>query len=186
MIVPIREYISDVRSCSERSTVLPTLNTIVCVCSYGSVLPVRHFLWLGVALCLLPGNCLAQMNNVDTVEGPRGDETTLTAQPHRVADGLSVRALSIAAPDTTRWALSLIGAAPDAEIALRYGEESLPLHAVQRPDDGVGPTRVYVSEQTFLTMTEASTVTLQVGPTSGPLPDRLRREMKTIFERTVE
>jgi len=126
------------------------------------------------------------MSNVDTVEGPRGDETTLTAQPHSVADGLSVRAMGIAAPDTTRWALSLIGAAPDDEIALRYGTESLPLLSVQRPDDGVGPTRVYVSQQAFLTMAEASTVTLRVGARSASLPASLRREMKAIFERTVE
>lgn len=126
------------------------------------------------------------MGNVDTVEGPRGDETTLTAQPHEVADGLSVRAMGIAASDTTRWALSLIGAAPDDEIALRYGTESLPLLSVQRPDDGVGPTRVYVSQQVFLTMAETSPVTLRVGSTSAVLPEQLRREMAHIFERTVE
>lgn len=126
------------------------------------------------------------MGNVDTVEGPRGDETTLTAQPHEVADGLSVRAMGIATSDTTRWALSLIGAAPDDEIALRYGTESLPLLSVQRPDDGVGPTRVYVSQQVFLTMAETSPVTLRVGSTSAVLPEQLRREMAHIFERTVE
>ena len=146
----------------------------------------RHLLWLGVALVLLPGGCLAQMSNVDTVEGPRGDETTLTAQPHEVADGVSVRALGITAPDTTRWALSLIGADPDDEIALQYADESLPLLSVHRPDDGIGPTRVYVSQQAFLTMAETSPVTLQVGSTSAVLPDLLRREMTTIFERTVE
>lgn len=150
------------------------------------VSPVRLLLLLGVASVLLPGYCLAQMSNVDTVEGPRGEETTLTAQPHGVADGLSVRALGIAAPDTTRWALSLIGAAPDDEIALQYAGESLPLRAVQRPDGGVGPTRVYVSQQTFLTVAEASSVTLRVGATSVALPEQLRREMTAIFERTAD
>jgi hypothetical protein len=186
MIAPIREYISSVRSCSELSTILTTLNRIVCVRSHGSVLLVRPLLWLGVAVVLFPGSSLAQMGNVDTVEGPRGEETTLTAQPYEVADGLSVRAMGIAAPDTTRWALSLIGAAPDDEIVLQYADESLPLLSVQRPDDGVGPTRVYVSQQAFLTMAENSPVILQVGSTSAVLPEPLRREMTAIFERTAE
>jgi hypothetical protein len=94
--------------------------------------------------------------------------------------------MGIAAPDTTRWALSLIGAAPDDEIVLQYADESLPLLSVQRPDDGVGPTRVYVSQQAFLTMAENSPVILQVGSTSAVLPEPLRREMTAIFERTAE
>jgi hypothetical protein len=186
MIFPIRAYVSNVRSCSELSTIRTTLNNIVCVRSHGSVLSVRLLLGLGVALVLFPGSSLAQMGNVDTVEGPRGDKTTLTAQPHGIADGLSVRALGIAAPDTTRWALSLIGAAPDDEIALQYADESLPLLSVQRPDDGVGPTRVYVSQETFLTLAESSSVTLRVGSISVVLPKQLRREMTAIFERTAD
>ncbi|PSQ97059.1 MAG: hypothetical protein BRD55_03885 [Bacteroidetes bacterium SW_9_63_38] len=139
-----------------------------------------------MAWMLLSNPAQAQMDNIDTVEGPRGAETTLTAQPHGVADGLSVRALGIAAPDTTRWALSLIGAESGDEISLRHGNESLPRLAVQRPDDGVGPTRVYVSQQTFLTMAESSSVTLQVGTVSASLPDPLRREMSVVFERTAQ
>ena len=186
MILPIREWGSELRSCSERSTILTTLKKIVGIRSHGSVLPIRVLLLLGVASILLSGHCLAQLSNVDTVEGPRGEKTTLTAQPHGIADGLSVRALGIAAPDTTRWALSLIGAGPDEEIALQYAGESLPLLSVQRPDDGVGPTRVYVSQETFLTMAETSTVTLRVGATSVSLPDQLRREMAAIFGGTAD
>jgi hypothetical protein len=50
-------------------------------------------------------------------------------------------------------------------------------------DGGVGPVRVYVSQQTFLTMAETGGVTLTVGDVTAPLPEQLRREMRQIFER---
>jgi hypothetical protein len=127
----------------------------------------------------------AQSGNITTVEGARGEKMTITAQPHSVAEGLSVRAMGIAAPDTTRWALSLIGADPEADISLSYGGESLPIENVSRPEDGVGPTEVYVSQETFLTMAETGTVTLTVGGTTRSLPEQLRREMKKIFEQVT-
>jgi len=109
---------------------------------------------------------------------------TVTAQPHSVADGLSVRAMGIETTmDSTRWALSLIGADPEADISLSYGGESLSIEEISRPEDGVGPTEVYVTQETFLTMAEMGAVTLTVGGTTRSLPEQLRREMQEIFER---
>jgi hypothetical protein len=139
----------------------------------------------GSLLVLLGGapSAVAQWENIETVEGAYGEQITLLKQPHSVADGLSARALGIAATDTTTWALSLIGAAPDDAISVAYGDEQLPVLDVQRPSDGIGPTKVFVSESSFLTMAESETVTLTVGSTRAPLPEPLRREMKEIFRR---
>lgn len=127
------------------------------------------------------GSAVAQWENLETVEGPYGEETTLTKTPHSLADGLSARALGIASSDTTRWAISLIGAAPDDEISLTHGGEALSILAVNRPTEGVGPTKVFVSQETFLTMAESAAVTLRVGDRTLSLPAQLRREMKKIF-----
>ena len=127
-----------------------------------------------------------QSENVTTIEGASGEKMTLTAQPFSVADGLSVRAMGIEAEDTTtRWVLSLIGAAPEDDISLTYGDESLRILEVNRPDDGVGPTKVYVSQEDFLTMAEIGTVTLTVGDVSTRLPEQLRREMRLIFNKVT-
>lgn len=126
---------------------------------------------------------VAQWENIDTVEGPYGEEMTLTEQPFRLAEGLSVRAVALASTDTTRWALSFIGMSPDDSISLDYGGDQLPVLQIHRPDDGVGPTKVFVSEETFLTMAETEAVTLQIGGVSAALPDQLRREMEEIFRR---
>lgn len=131
------------------------------------------------------GPVWGQSENVTTVEGPQGEKMTVTAQPHSVAEGLSVRAMGIEAPDTTRWALSLIGAPPEADISLTYGDESLPVERISRPEDGIGPTEVYVTQETFLTMAETGTVTLTVGDVTTSLPEQLRKEMQEIFERST-
>jgi hypothetical protein len=124
----------------------------------------------------------AQWNNIETVEGTYGKKMTLTKTPHSVAEGLSVRALGITSPDTTQWALSLIGTAPEDKIVLVYGDETLPIRDIKRPSDGVGPTRVFVSKETFLTVAETGSVKLRVGDRTAPLPAQLRREMKQIFK----
>jgi hypothetical protein len=141
---------------------------------------------LGSVLLLLGGAApaAAQWENIETVEGAYGERITLTEQPHGLAQGLSARALGIAARDTTEWALGLIGAAAEDEISVVYGDETLPILEVQRPSDGIGPTRVYVSRETFLTMAETEAVRLRVGEKEGALPAQLRREMKEIFRRT--
>jgi uncharacterized phage protein gp47/JayE len=127
----------------------------------------------------------AQATNVKTVEGAQGKKTTLTAQPHRMAEGLSARAMGVVDPDTTRWALSLIGVGPDESIALTYGDESLPVYDVQRPDDGVGPTTVFVSPRAFRLMAETGTVRITVGAVTTSLPQKLRREMRIILRRVT-
>jgi len=141
---------------------------------------------LGGVLLVLSGvgPAAAQWENIETVEGAYGERITLTKQPHSLAEGLSARALGIAATDTTKWALGLIGAAPEDEISIVYGDEPLPILEVQRPSDGIGPTRVYVSREAFLTMAETEAVMLRVGETEGPLPAQLRREMEEIFKRS--
>ncbi len=149
-------------------------------------MPVSHVrVWFLVALLgLLTAPAVAQSDNVTTVEGANGKQTTMTAQPHSVASGLSVRAMGIDAPDTTtRWVISLIGAAPEDSISLTYGDQSLRILEVNRPDDGIGPTKVYVSGEDFLTMAETEAVTLSVGDVSVALPEQLRREMQLIFEK---
>lgn len=124
----------------------------------------------------------AQSNNIETVEGPRGEQITLTAEPHSIADGLSVRAMRLIESDTTQWALSLIGAPPEDDISLTAGDESIPIERVRRPDDGIGPTDVFVSQETFLTLAETETAALQVGEVTASLPAALRREMTQIIE----
>jgi len=140
---------------------------------------------LGGLLLLLSaaGPAAAQWENIETVEGPYGEEMTVTKRPHAVAEGLSARAMAIARPDTTRWALSLIGTSPDDSLSIEYGDESLSILDIQHPDDGVGPTKVFVSQEAFLTMAETQTVRLSVGSVTAQLPDQLRQEMEEIFKR---
>lgn len=142
-------------------------------------------LLLGTLGFLATAPAYGQSGNVQTVEGPRGEKMSVTAQPHQVADGLSVRAMGIADPDSTRWALSLIGSSPDDDIAIQYGDETLPILSVSRPEDGVGPTKVYISQESFLTMANSSSVTLVVGDETTSLPEQLRIEMQKIFDRTT-
>ncbi|MFB6247153.1 MAG: hypothetical protein ABEL97_01120 [Salinibacter sp.] len=146
---------------------------------------VRRFALLTLLGLLMPLLAPAQSENIETVEGARGQKMTLTARPHSLAEGLSARAMGVVtAMDSTRWALSLIGAAPDAEVSIRYGGETLPVKSVNPPaDGGAGPVTVYVSQQTFLTMAETGSVTLTIGDVTTSLPEQLRREMQQIFER---
>lgn len=125
----------------------------------------------------------AQWQNLETVQGSGGKTTTLTQQPRRLADGLSARALGIAVNDTTRWALSLIGVDENDSIRLRYGGETLPILRIERPTDGPGPTTIYVSKETFLTIAETQTVKIKLGGTTASFPSKLRREMGEIIRR---
>ena len=145
----------------------------------------RRFALLSLLGLAVPLLAQAQSENIETVEGAQGQRMTLTAQPHSLAEGLSVRAMGIETTmDSTRWAFSLIGASHDADVSIQYGGETLPVESVNPPSDGgVGPVRVYVSQRTFLTMAETGGVTLTVGDVTAPLPEQLRREMRQIFER---
>lgn len=146
---------------------------------------VRRFVLISLFGLLVPLLAQGQSENIETVEGARGERMTLTAQPRSLAEGLSARAMGVETTmDSTRWALTLIGAAPDADISIRYGGETLPVKSVDPPaDGGVGPVTVYVSQQTFLTMAETGGITLTVDDVSASLPEQLRREMRQIFER---
>lgn len=143
------------------------------------------FVILGVALFLSAP--AAAQSNLDTVKGPNaGEETTLTLTPHELAENLSVRAMGIEGPNYSRWALTVIGAAPDDSIALSMGNETLPIEDIDRPDEGeTGPVTFYVSEETFLTIADTEGARLHVGDASMSFPDALRRDMKLIYEQVV-
>jgi len=149
-----------------------------------SLLALPGLLWL----LLGAAPAAAQSENVTTVEGPgSGETTTLTAQPHLLADGLSARAFGISAPDTTRWGLRLIGADGQSPIRLLRAGAPLSILDLQRPsDDEIGPTSIYFGQETFLLMSETSTVTLQVGDTRATFPEALRREMRQIFDTVTD
>jgi len=148
---------------------------------------IRRAILFSILGLFVPVLALAQAENIQTVEGPRGEQMTVTAQPHGLADGLSVRAMGIETTmDSTRWALSLIGAEPGETVSIRYGEESLPVEDVRPPaDGGPGPIKVFVSQETFLTIVETGGVRLTVGDVTATVPEQLRREMRIIFKRVT-
>ena len=138
-----------------------------------------------VALLAPAQPAVGQASNLDTVEGPEaGERTTLTMTPRVLAEGLSARALGVQGPRENRWALTLIGATIADSIGLTLGNEALPIEDLTRPDEGeVGPTRLYLSQETFLTIAETPEVRLHVGDQAVAIPEQLRREMKKIFEK---
>jgi hypothetical protein len=127
---------------------------------------------------------MAQHPNLDTVEGPSaGEETTLMISPHSLSEDVSARALGVKSPNSTRFALTLIGITRADSIGLTLGDEALPIEEISRPaEDEVGPTRVYLSQKTFLTLAETSGVRLHVGDKTMQLPSPMREEMRKIFE----
>ena len=139
-----------------------------------------------MALFTVP-SATAQSSNLDTVEGPgTGEQTTLTVTPHTLTEEVSARALGVRSPNGTRWALTLIGISPADSIELILEEETLPVEDISRPEEGeVGPTRVYLSRQTFLTVADRSDVRLRIGDATTQLPDQMRTEMQQIFEEVV-
>jgi len=169
-----------------RTPVLSISFTMFSLCSsLAHSMNPRLLIVLTGALLLGSGPTLAQTENVRTVAGPGpGEETTLTATPHRLDNGLSARALGVAGEDTTRWALRLLGADADAPIHITVGEDTIRVADVEGPGEGnVGPTTVFVERDGFLRMAELGNVNLTVGEITTSLPDALRKEMKTIFER---
>ena len=129
----------------------------------------------------------AQYQNIDAVGGPGvGEQTILTISPHRLNADLSARALGIKSPRrASQWALTLIGADPDAEIGLRLGKDTLSVDRISRPEDGPGPVQVYMTEQTFLTLADSPMARLVVDGTRVSLPKVLRQEMQVIFDRVT-
>lgn len=126
----------------------------------------------------------AQSSNIDTVEGPgEGERSTLTITPHVLTDDVSARAVAIQSPNSTRWALTLIGIARTDSLSLTLENEPLPIEDISRPEEGeVGPTRVYLSEDTFLTIAESPEVRLGVGNAKTTLPEQMRTDMQLIFD----
>ncbi len=144
----------------------------------------RSLLLVGCCTALIAPVAMAQSSNLDTVEGPGvGEKTTLTITPHSLTEEVSARALGVSSPNGTRWALTLIGVTPADSIGLTLGGEALPIREINRPTEGeVGPTRVYLSKKTFLTIAETGGVRLHVGDTTIPLSNQMREEMRQIFE----
>ena len=126
----------------------------------------------------------AQSSNIETVEGPgQGERSTLTITPHVLTDDVSARAVAVKRPNSTRWALTLIGIARTDSLGLTLGNESLPIEDISRPDEGeVGPTRAYLSQETFLTIADAPEVRLHIGEATTTFPEQMRTEMQQIFD----
>jgi hypothetical protein len=137
------------------------------------------------ALWVVPA--AAQSSNLDTIEGPgSGERTTLMVTPLRLTDGVSGRALGVRSPSGTRWALTLIGVRRSDSLRLTLGTEALPIKDLQRPGaDDVGPTHLYLSQETFLTVAEQSKVRLHIGDRTVALPAELRTQMRQIFADVV-
>lgn len=129
----------------------------------------------------------AQSPNLDTVEGPStGEKTTLTITPHSLTDDVSARALGVKGPNGNRFAITLIGITRTDSVGLTLGDKPLPIEDISRPDeDEVGPTRVYLSQETFLTIADTPEVRLHIGDATAKIPDQMRKEMRTIFDTVV-
>ena len=140
-----------------------------------------------LAFLLVSPRAAAQESNVKTVEGPgAGEKTTLMASPRPLTPEISARAVGVRTPNGTRWALTLIGIGSADSLKLTMGDQTLPIKDINRPDEGeVGPTRLYVSQKTFLTIAETNTVQLYVDSVKTGLPEQMRKEMQLIFERVV-
>lgn len=154
------------------------------------MLPRRFLLFVAsavVLLGLLARPATAQMSNIDTVEGPSaGEKTTLTITPHSLTDNVSARALGVKAPNSVRFALTLIGVSRTDSLRLTLDGETLPIKQISRPAEGeVGPTRVYLSQKTFLTVAERNGVRLHIGTQTAQIPNQMRKEMQAIFGRVV-
>lgn len=144
-------------------------------------------LLLGCCVAFFGPTAAAQYSNLDTVEGPSaGEETTLMISPYSLTEDVSARALGVKSLNDTRFVLTLIGVTRADSIRLTLGGEALPIEEISRPEeDEVGPTQVYLSQQTFLTLADRSGVRLHVGDTTTRLPDQMRKEMRKIFETVV-
>ncbi len=145
------------------------------------------FLLVGCCAVLLAPAAAAQYSNLDTVEGPSaGEETTLTISPHSLTEDVSARAIGVKSPNDTRFALTLIGVTPKDSIGLTLDGETLPIEEISRPaEDEIGPTRVYLSQKTFLMLADRTGVRLHIGGKTTQIPDQMRKEMQKIFETIV-
>ncbi len=127
----------------------------------------------------------AQSRNIATVSGPgSGEKTTLSRIPRRLDEDISLRAIGIRGPDTTRWALSVIGGDDVERFAFRAAGASLEPVRVERPD-GAGPITLHLTQRDFLTLARTKGAVVLVDGRSVPIPPALRNDMKAVFERVV-
>jgi hypothetical protein len=141
--------------------------------------------FLGLGLGGLTEPAAAQSRNIATVAGPgSGERTTLSQIPQRVTDRVSLRAIGIRAPDSTRWALSVIGGDDVDSFAFRAAGSTFEPVRVERPD-GAGPTTLHLEQRDFLTLARTSGAVIVIDGETAPIPASLRRDMKAVFEKVV-
>lgn len=151
--------------------------------------PAPCCLALAVAALLLvvggPGPAAAQVANIETVSGPGpAEQTTLSQIPRRVTDEVSIRAVGVSAPDSTRWAFSVIGGDEVETFAFRAAGQTMEPTRVDRPE-GLGPISVYVTKEDFLTLSRTDGAAVLIDGTPTELPDGLQADMKAVFEEVV-
>ena len=159
----------------------------------SSLLSLRRFASLSLALATAalllavggPESAAAQVANIETVSGPgSGEQTTLSQVPRRVTDEVSIRAVGVSAPDSTRWAFSIIGGDAVEAFAFRAAGETMKPTRVDRPE-GLGPISVYVTKEDFLTLSRTDGAVVLLDGTPTELPDTLQADMKAVFEEVV-
>lgn len=125
-------------------------------------------------------------------DGPGPSQKTYMSQiPRAMSDTAfvptSVRAIGIGGADTTQWGFMFIGLEdpPGAEaIQFTAGSQTYRALSVDQPD-GRGPVTVFISKQTFFTLSESSNPTVQVGDQRLTLPQDVLQDMKAIRSRVL-
>lgn len=133
------------------------------------------------------GTANAQRARISTVEGPGvGEKTTLSTFPHAAGNGISLRAVGVQAPDTTRWSLTIIGVREStANVRITADGELLRTVEVTNPNPQTGPHQVSLTKEEFLTLTNAGTAQITINGTTVSLPEALRADMEAIFKKVV-
>lgn len=132
-----------------------------------------------------PGPAAAQVANIETVSGPGpAEKTTLSQIPRRVTDEVSIRAVGVSAPDSTRWAFSVIGGDEVESFGFRAAGHTMEPTRVDRPE-GLGPISVYVTKEDFLTLSRTDGAVVLIDGTPAELPDGLQADMKAVFKEVV-
>ena len=140
---------------------------------------------MGLLAAGLARPTFAQSGNIDTVSGPGpAEESTLSRIPRRLNDDVSVRAVGVDAPDSTRWALSVIGGDDVAAFAFRAAGQTFEPLRVERPD-GAGPTTIYLRKRDFLTLSRTQGAAIVLDGEPVEFPDDFLEDMKAVFEKVV-
>lgn len=127
----------------------------------------------------------AAQSNVETVAGPGpAEESTLSRIPRALTDEVSGRAVGVEGPDSTRWAVSLIGADDVESVAFRAAGQTFEPVSIQRPE-GIGPVSVYLTKEAFLTLSRTKGAAIVLDGTATELPETFREDMKAVYETVV-